>query len=91
MLSRLNLYVKDMRYILPDEQEGDDTMKIRNFGVEIWMNRFEMRCELNLAETCVASLTIDELLTIAGKTGADITSRSLSKSRSIMWVVLHAH
>lgn len=47
-------------------------MKIRNFGVEIWMNRFETRCELNLAETCVASLTIDELLTIAGKTDADL-------------------
>ena len=43
-------------------------MKIRDFGVEIWMNRFETRCELNLAETCVASLTVDELLTIAGKT-----------------------
>jgi hypothetical protein len=40
-------------------------MKIRDFGVEIWMNRFEKRCDLNLAETCVASLTVDELLTIA--------------------------
>jgi hypothetical protein len=47
-------------------------MKIRDFGVKIWMNRFETRCEFNLAETCVASLTIDELLTIAGKTDADI-------------------
>lgn len=42
-------------------------MKIRDFGVEIWMNEFENRCEFNLAETCVASLTIDELLRLAGR------------------------
>ena len=43
-------------------------MKIREFGVEIWMNRFETKCELNLAETCVESLSVAELLTMAGKT-----------------------
>lgn len=42
-------------------------MKIREFGVEIWMNRYETKCELNLAETCVESLTIGELLDMAGK------------------------
>ncbi len=42
-------------------------MKIRPFGVEIWMNEFENHCELNLAETCVASLTIEELLKMSGK------------------------
>ncbi len=42
-------------------------MKIREFGVEIWMNAFENNCELNLAETCVQSLTISELLDLAGK------------------------
>ena len=42
-------------------------MKIRPFGVEIWMNEFENHCELNLAETCVASLTIEELLRLSGK------------------------
>lgn len=41
-------------------------MKIRNFGVEIWMNRYETECELNLAETCVESLTVAELLDMAG-------------------------
>ena len=44
-------------------------MKIRDFGVEIWMNRYENHCELNLAETCVQSLTVAELLEMAGKTG----------------------
>lgn len=42
-------------------------MKIKPFGVEIWMNEFENHCTYNLAETCVASLTIEELLDIAGK------------------------
>ncbi|KAA9005999.1 aminotransferase class I/II-fold pyridoxal phosphate-dependent enzyme [Histidinibacterium aquaticum] len=44
-------------------------MKIEPFGVEQWMNAWETRCELNLAETCVHSLTIGELLEIAGRTG----------------------
>ena len=42
-------------------------MKIRPFDIEIWMNEFENHCVYNLAETCVASLTIDELLELAGK------------------------
>lgn len=42
-------------------------MKIRDFGVEIWMNRYENDCELNLAETCVELLTVAELLDMAGK------------------------
>lgn len=28
-------------------------MKIRDFGVEIWMNRYETKCDWNIAETCV--------------------------------------
>ena len=42
-------------------------MKIKPFGVEIWMNEFEDHCEFNLAETCVASLTIEQLLEMTGK------------------------
>jgi len=42
-------------------------MKIRAFGVEIWMNAYENTCALNLAETCVESLTLAQLLEIAGK------------------------
>ena len=44
-------------------------MKIRDFGVEIWMNRYETDCALNLAETCVESLTLGALLAMAGRTG----------------------
>lgn len=43
-------------------------MRIEPFGVEQWMNKWETRCELNLAETCVHSLTLAELMQIAGKT-----------------------
>ncbi len=42
-------------------------MKITPFAVEMWMNDWETKCELNLAETCVESLTIAELLALAGK------------------------
>ena len=42
-------------------------MKIKPFGVEIWMNEFENHCEFNLGETCVASLTIEQLLQMSGK------------------------
>ncbi|MDQ0470939.1 aminotransferase [Labrys wisconsinensis] len=47
-------------------------MHIAPFGVEIWMNEFETRCELNLAETCVESLTVAELLALAGRNHADL-------------------
>jgi aspartate/methionine/tyrosine aminotransferase len=42
-------------------------VEIKPFGVEMWMNEFETRCELNLAETCVDSITLGELLDMAGQ------------------------
>jgi aspartate/methionine/tyrosine aminotransferase len=45
-------------------------MQIREFGVERWMYLYENVCELNLAETCVESLSVGELLKIAGKEDA---------------------
>lgn len=44
-------------------------MKIEPFGVEEWMNAWETKCAFNLAETCVASLTVEELLSLAGRNG----------------------
>lgn len=49
-------------------------MKIDPFGVEIWMNEFETKCALNLAETCVESLTIAELLKITGRNADDLSA-----------------
>jgi aspartate/methionine/tyrosine aminotransferase len=43
-------------------------MRIRDFGVEQWMNRWETHCRYNLAETCVASITVAELLDLVGIT-----------------------
>lgn len=48
-------------------------MKITPFGVEMWMNEWETKCELNLAETCVESLTIDQLLQLSGKNSTDLS------------------
>lgn len=42
-------------------------MHIAPFGVEIWMNEFETQCAFNLAETCVESLTIAQLLALSGR------------------------
>ena len=39
-------------------------MKIELFGVEDWMNRYETTAVYNLAETCVDSLTLRELLAL---------------------------
>ncbi len=43
-------------------------MKIEPFGVEQWMNKWENHCTHNLAETCVVSLTLAELMQMAGTT-----------------------
>ncbi|PSC02790.1 aminotransferase [Alsobacter soli] len=48
-------------------------MHIEPFGVEIWMNEFETKCELNLAETCVESITIAQLLAMAGRNDTDLS------------------
>lgn len=48
-------------------------MHIAPFGVEIWMNEWELKCELNLAETCVESLTMAQLLDLAGRNHDDLS------------------
>ncbi|MGQ0565364.1 MAG: aminotransferase class I/II-fold pyridoxal phosphate-dependent enzyme [Gemmobacter sp.] len=49
-------------------------MRIEPFGVEQWMNAHETQCALNLAETCVHSLSIAELLALAGKNERDLSA-----------------
>jgi aspartate/methionine/tyrosine aminotransferase len=49
-------------------------MHITPFGVEIWMNAYETTCAYNLAETCVHSLTMAELLSIAGRNSDDLSA-----------------
>jgi len=49
-------------------------MYIEPFKVEMWMNEWETRCTYNLAETCVASITIEELLALSGGSADDLSS-----------------
>ena len=41
-------------------------MDIKTFKVERWMNEYEDDCTYNLAETCIDSLTVRELIEMAG-------------------------
>ncbi len=45
----------------------ESRVDIKPFEVELWMNEFELQCEFNLAETCVESITIAQLLELAGR------------------------
>ncbi|SCZ73879.1 Aspartate/methionine/tyrosine aminotransferase [Epibacterium ulvae] len=49
-------------------------MHIEPFGVEIWMNEWETKCKWNLAETCVESITIAELLALSGSNDGDLSA-----------------
>lgn len=42
-------------------------MKIAAFKVEEWMNQNETKAKYNIAETCVDSVTLDELFRLAGR------------------------
>ncbi|WP_419738398.1 aminotransferase [Ruegeria sp.] len=54
-------------------------MDIRPFGVEMWMNEYETKCELNLAETCVESITLGELFEMAGQHNSILNDLSAMK------------
>ncbi|WP_422487306.1 aminotransferase [Gudongella sp. DL1XJH-153] len=41
-------------------------MKIKPFKVEQWMNEYEMDAKFNIAETCVDSMSLSELIKISG-------------------------
>ena len=47
-------------------------MKIETFGVEEWMNCWEESATWNIAETCVESLTVSELLEMTGEVSSQI-------------------
>ena len=42
-------------------------MKIRPFAVEEWMNAYETGARFNIAETCVDSISVDELFRLCGE------------------------
>lgn len=53
-------------------------MKIDKFKVEKWFNEYEKDAVYDLADTCVESLSIDELLEITGENVQEIFSRKLN-------------
>ncbi len=40
-------------------------MKIADFKVERWMDAYETKCEINIAESCVDSLTLEDVLCLS--------------------------
>lgn len=42
-------------------------MKIKPFAVEEWMNAWEMGAKYNIAETCVDSISLDQLFALTGE------------------------
>ena len=42
-------------------------MKIKPFAVEEWMNAYETGARFNIAETCVDSVSLDQLFALTGQ------------------------
>ena len=42
-------------------------MQIKPFAVEEWMNEYETSAQYNIAETCVDSVSTDELFALCGE------------------------
>lgn len=55
----------------------EKAVKIEEFGVERWMDLYELKCTHNLAETCVESLTFAQLLDLVGKSGQQVMDELL--------------
>ena len=53
-------------------------MKIKPFAVEEWMNEWEVGAKYNIAETCVDSVSLKQLLEICGEDEADFAQMLLS-------------
>ncbi|KAF1975457.1 PLP-dependent transferase [Bimuria novae-zelandiae CBS 107.79] len=55
-------------------------VKIAQFSVEAWMDKYENNCKYNIAETCCASISIDQLRELSEDKGRDVfqTSKALT-------------
>ncbi|MFT5874130.1 MAG: aspartate/methionine/tyrosine aminotransferase [Clostridium sp.] len=52
-------------------------MKIKNFKVEQWMNEYENDAKYNIAETCVYSITLNELFQLVGESPEEYLKKIL--------------
>ena len=51
-------------------------MNIKPFAVEEWMNEYETGARFNIAETCVDSVSLDELFALTGEDKGEFLSAS---------------
>lgn len=54
-------------------------MNIKPFAVEQWMNDYETGATYNIAETCVNSLSLDELFELTGENKTDFLEKLCSR------------
>lgn len=54
-------------------------MKIDDFGVEQWMNKYETKAQYNLGETCVSPFSLHTLLKTVGVDEAEFTTELLNR------------
>ena len=50
-------------------------MKIKPFAVEEWMNAWEVGAKYNIAETCVDSISMNELFELTGEDKTEFLQR----------------
>lgn len=58
-------------------------MKIKPFAVEEWMNAWEVGAKYNIAETCVDSISMNELFELTGEIRRNF--ESLVRTPSELW------
>jgi len=54
-------------------------MNIKPFAVEEWMNEYEENAKYNIAETCVNSVSLDELFELTGVSKEEFLDEFCSK------------
>ena len=59
-------------------------MEIKPFAVEAWMNKYEEGAQYNIAETCVDSVSVDELFEIAGEDRQKVLDDFIKKTDEII-------
>lgn len=57
-------------------------MKIKPFAVEEWMNAWEIGAKYNIAETCVDSISMNELFELTGEDKTEFLNRLCARRLS---------
>lgn len=61
-------------------------MKINNFGVESWLNKYETLAKYDLAQSSINALTIDDLYTIADIRPLDLFQEEQNTALDYGWI-----